>query len=344
MASASMGIESQFGGGRGGRGRVVITASNTMDYAFEGDELADARDPGPSVFTSALVEGLKTGDADRDLDGTVTLDELYDYIYEKVRATTPRQVPAMWKIGVEGQLVIARRARPPATPAPLPPELQTAIDSPLAVVRAAAVQDLARLLQGTHAGLALAAQLALRRLTEDDSRSVAARADAALGPQSPPGPELSVTAVEVPYSPAQAASTEARNQASAASAPAQSPGPDVADVQEGREDLEQAGSAPPPGARPTATVSPIHAAVRPTGVVHNLDVEISSSEGGSYQVIARSDAAGDTPSMPIRFPFDEQMLGRRLQAVEFALMRSAATVPAPFCGRAAGAGVRPTVV
>src|SRR6266536_3573554 len=58
------------GGGFGGRGRAVITASNSIEYAFEGDRLA-AGEPQPSVFTSALVEGLRTGEADRDEDGWI---------------------------------------------------------------------------------------------------------------------------------------------------------------------------------------------------------------------------------------------------------------------------------
>jgi caspase domain-containing protein len=183
-AGEGMGIEAQFGG----RGRAVITASSAMEYAFEGDELADTRELAPSVFTSALVEGLETGDADRDQDGLVALDELYDYIYDKVRTVTPNQTPGKWTFGVQGELVIARRARPVTTPASLPPELQEAIDSPLAAVRGAAVQELARLLHGKHAGRALAAQLALERLTDDDSRTVAAAATEALGAQTPPRP------------------------------------------------------------------------------------------------------------------------------------------------------------
>ena len=46
--------------------RVVVTASSAMEYAFEGDQLTDDHSPRPSMFTSALVEGLATGDADRD--------------------------------------------------------------------------------------------------------------------------------------------------------------------------------------------------------------------------------------------------------------------------------------
>jgi hypothetical protein len=179
-AGQEMGIESQFGG----RGRAVLTASSSMEYAFEGDQLADAREVAPSVFTSALVTGLETGDADRDQDGQVALDELYDYIYDKVRTATPNQTPGKWTFGIQGELVIARRARPVTTPAPLPRELQEAIDSPFAAVRTAAVQELARLLAGRHAGLALAARQALERLTDDDSRTAAAAATAALTAQA----------------------------------------------------------------------------------------------------------------------------------------------------------------
>lgn len=163
-----------------GRGRAVITASSAMEYAFEGADLADARELAPSVFTSALVEGLDTGEADRNQDGYVALDELYDYVYDRVRATTPNQTPSMWTFALQGDLYIARRARPVTTPAPLPDELQQAIDHPLANVRASAVQELERLLQSRHAGLALAAELALERLSDDDSRRVSATALAAL--------------------------------------------------------------------------------------------------------------------------------------------------------------------
>ena len=75
----------------------------------------------PSVFTSALVEGLRTGDADHDQDGDVALDELYEYVYEKVRAETPNQTPGKWVFGVQGDLVIARRTSPRRAAATLRP-------------------------------------------------------------------------------------------------------------------------------------------------------------------------------------------------------------------------------
>ncbi len=169
-------VQEQFGG----RGRAVITATSSMDYAFENRERADAFAPTPSVFTSALVDGLETGDADRDQDGYVALDELYDYVYDRVHEATPNQTPGKWMFGVQGDLYIARRSRPVTTPSPLPAEVAEALDSPLPGVRLGAVPDLARLAAGSHAGLALGATLALQQLTEDDSRRVGAAAAAAL--------------------------------------------------------------------------------------------------------------------------------------------------------------------
>lgn len=180
---AAVGIEGQFAGGRG---RAVITASDAMQYAYEGGELAVTGELAPSVFTSALVSGLETGEADRDQDGQVALDELYDYIYDKVRAVTPNQTPCKWTYGVRGELFIARRSRPVTTPSPLPDDIRQAIESRLASVRLGAVQELEPLLHGRHQGLALAARLTLEQLTDDDSRTVSAAATAALGTEEPP--------------------------------------------------------------------------------------------------------------------------------------------------------------
>jgi len=190
-AGTTVNIEEQFGG----RGRAVITASSSMEYAFEGDRLADAHELAPSVFTSALVEGLDTGEADRDQDGQVSLDELYDYVYDKVRVVTPNQTPGKWTFGVQGDIYLARRARPVTRPVPLPNELQQAIDHPIAGIRAGTVPELARLMRSQHAGLALAARLALEHLAEDDSRAVIAAATEALaaGPKQQSGlPEQQV--------------------------------------------------------------------------------------------------------------------------------------------------------
>lgn len=173
-----MGIEEQFGSGRG---RAVITASNAMEYAFDGGELTTTGEIEPSVFTNALVNGLKTGEADLDQDGLVDLDELYEYVFGKVRAATPHQTPCKWAYDIRGELVIARRRGPVTTPVSLPEYIQNAVDSPLATVRGSVVQELKTLLNGRHQGRALAARLSLERLANDDSRSVSAAAAEALG-------------------------------------------------------------------------------------------------------------------------------------------------------------------
>jgi Caspase domain len=100
-----------------GRGRVVITASDALQYAFEGDHV-EGEGIG-SVFTRALVDGLRSGKADLNGDGDITLDELYDYVYGRVLDDSPRQRPRKWAFGVEGQIVVARTAVP--SPAPSPP-------------------------------------------------------------------------------------------------------------------------------------------------------------------------------------------------------------------------------
>ena len=115
----SVGIRERFEG----RGRMVITASDALEYAFESDGKIEGDAVG-SVFTEKLVEGLRTGEADRDRDGWVSLDELYDYAYEAVLDTAPKQRPGKWAFGVEGQLLIARSALPALEeaerPAPAP--------------------------------------------------------------------------------------------------------------------------------------------------------------------------------------------------------------------------------
>jgi Caspase domain len=160
-----------------GRGRIVLTASSAMEYAFEDAELSGRRGQ-PSVFTRALVQGLETGKADRDGDGHVSVDELYDYLYDEVSRKSPKQTPGRWDFEMQGDILIARTPRP--RPVPLPVELRQALESSLADVRLAAVEELKRLLGGSHAGFRLAAAAALRTLSRDDSQRVSTAAAAAL--------------------------------------------------------------------------------------------------------------------------------------------------------------------
>jgi hypothetical protein len=162
----------------GGRGRAVLTASGAMEYAWEGDDVAG--EGLPSVFTGAVVRGLATGEADRDGDGDISVDDLYDYVLEQVRDTTPKQTPNK-QIQAEGGLLIAKSVNGPRiSTSALGTELLGAMQSPLAGVRAGAVTDLSGLLHGGKPAIARAARVALQELAQDDSRRVSAAAENAL--------------------------------------------------------------------------------------------------------------------------------------------------------------------
>ena len=117
------------------------------------------------MFTSALVEGLRSGDADRGGDGYVSVDELYEYVYAQVDER-PRPNLAVglstWRVN----LIIAtsvRAARPNCPPRCGP---RSKARSPVAAL--AAVTELARIMTGHHRGLADAARTALDALRESD--------------------------------------------------------------------------------------------------------------------------------------------------------------------------------
>ena len=159
-----------------GDGRVVITASSALEYAFEGEHGDHLVEEAGSVFTRVLVEGLRTGAADINGDGHVTLDELYDYVYDGVRLVTPHQTPLI-KNDKRGVVVLARSAQALAE---LPDAVRAGIESHLLHDRLAAVAELARLAHGGEAAMTRRAEAALRELAEDDSRAVSAAASGAL--------------------------------------------------------------------------------------------------------------------------------------------------------------------
>lgn len=153
-----------------GRGHVVLTASDALQYAFEGEQIKG--EGSRSVFTQALVNGLATGEADLDADGQISVDELYDYLYDRVTDQMPEQKPRKWVFDLEGEIVIARNPNPAVKPAALPPELQDSMADLRPWVREGAARQLGRLLQSDDEQLALAARAALTQMMDDDSQQV----------------------------------------------------------------------------------------------------------------------------------------------------------------------------
>lgn len=89
----------------GGEGRAVLTSSTSTQYSFEheGFDL--------SVYTHFLVEGLKTGIADRDEDGAVSVDELHEYASEKVQETAPGKMKPKIYVVEEGFKILLAKVR-----------------------------------------------------------------------------------------------------------------------------------------------------------------------------------------------------------------------------------------
>lgn len=116
---SSIGLPDVFSGN--GYGRVVLTASSAVEYAWEGEQVFGIASP--SLFTRYLVLGLESGAADLNRDGFITLDELYDFVYEQMMTSVEtHQTPLKWEQKIEGQIIIARnpylRATQKKTPLP----------------------------------------------------------------------------------------------------------------------------------------------------------------------------------------------------------------------------------
>lgn len=172
----SIGIASAF---EAGYGRIILTASDSTQFAWEGDKIIGETDN--SLFTHFLVKGLE-GEADLNSDGRITVDELYDYAYEKVKLATSKQTPSKFSSKQQGEIVLRANIRVEDTrPAQLPAALLDSLENPFADIRLGAVQQLIKLSNGKNLGLALSAREALQHIAEkDDSRTVSRAAFQAL--------------------------------------------------------------------------------------------------------------------------------------------------------------------
>lgn len=93
-----------------GKGRIVITSSTAMQYSYETERSSRLRNQ-PSVFTSAIVAGLRSGEADLDQDGYVTVDDLFAYLTRRVPEQVPDQTPTLSVTTAVGHILVARNPR-----------------------------------------------------------------------------------------------------------------------------------------------------------------------------------------------------------------------------------------
>ena len=87
-----------------GKGKYMLTASTGIQVAHEkeGEEY--------SIFTKYFIEGIKTGNADLDNDGKITVDNLYTYVHAKLKEDN-FQEPMKFAFGVQGDIVLVDKVR-----------------------------------------------------------------------------------------------------------------------------------------------------------------------------------------------------------------------------------------
>jgi hypothetical protein len=157
---------------------VGLTASDSTQYALEGDQVIKQTEL--SLFTHFLLEGLKTGEADMNNDGHISLDEWYDYTYAKVVSETPKQVPHKWSYNQQGDLLIARNPYVKKRVVELPYELLQALESPFVGIRESAVTELGKYLRSRDPEMVELAVSSLEKMKGDDSRRISLLAEGLL--------------------------------------------------------------------------------------------------------------------------------------------------------------------
>ncbi|MEV7023259.1 caspase family protein, partial [Kitasatospora sp. NPDC093558] len=241
-----------------GRGRVVLTASRGSEYSWEGEPLSGTEPPG-SVFTTAIVDGIRTGAADQDHDGYVSVDDAYAFAFDRIRSGGSQQTPQRWLYGAEGKILLARSPAGVAiAAAPLPEALRSGLDSPHPAIRLGAVTALGEWLTGPDPARELAARRTLQEVADADIPLVASAARAL----------LAKAGGEAGKQPSKAEVDEPGKQPSKAKVEAAGKQPPKAEPDEPRPSPAEAGHGP--AERPAQPLKPKPDEVRPerAGGVH----------------------------------------------------------------------------
>ena len=159
----------------GGRGCVVLTSSDAMQLSFEGNQVTETgpvslRSGPSSLFTRFLIEGLRTGKADLDGDGDITLDELYSYVHDRVIDEQPLQRPKK-KEDIEGGICVAQNIY-----WTVPSHISDAVNSPYPPTKFSALEELRRLYYRGNVIVKQRVLETVRLLAGDDSKTVSGAA------------------------------------------------------------------------------------------------------------------------------------------------------------------------
>jgi hypothetical protein len=85
-------------------GMIAVTACSATEYGYE--------TPEGGAFTRGVIEGLTAGRADRDNDGKVSVDELYEFVKEYVRKTDFPMHPQKWVWNLPEPIFLVNVPRP----------------------------------------------------------------------------------------------------------------------------------------------------------------------------------------------------------------------------------------
>ena len=86
----------------GGEGKAILTSFTPSQYSL------DPETSNHSVYTRYLVEGIKTGAADFNSDGWISIDELHEYASNKVQVVSPAVKPEFYSIEEGSKILLAK--------------------------------------------------------------------------------------------------------------------------------------------------------------------------------------------------------------------------------------------
>ncbi len=89
-----------------GEATAVLASSSRTQHSFE-------ETGRHSLFTHYLIDGIRTGEADEDLNGWISVEELFEYAAKGVKNTRPDQTPMMEMNTRNTKLYIARNTQKP---------------------------------------------------------------------------------------------------------------------------------------------------------------------------------------------------------------------------------------
>jgi len=172
---------------RADRSRIVVVSAGATELAHEGEGYK--QHALPSAFSGPFLEGLRTGAADSDGNGIISVREAFEYAAARMVHGERTQTPQMRAAGV-GDLILSNAPRRPEL---IPRDLLLLTRSGLASARVLAVDELSTWLQRddrTRAELTAGVETLEELERDEDDRVVARARQAVSGRRVAPHDEL----------------------------------------------------------------------------------------------------------------------------------------------------------